>query len=536
VIVKEKGFPQTLSFASSEKERTYSVALNSPIRGTAHAEVVVYPTVSSTLLTAVDAMLREPSGCFEQASSTNYPNVIALRYLKENDVTDVSLAARATKLLDDGYHRLTGYETKENGYEWFGSIPPHEALTAYGLMEFKDMEPVYASVDKSMVDRTAKWLMSRRDGKGGFMRDSISSHSFGRANPDVTNAYIVYALAEAGYTDIMPELDAAYRTAVDSQDPYQLALLANALFRAGKTDRYSKVMKDLVNTQQNDGSWSGKTHSITQSTGINLKIETTALAILAVLDQPTSAMPALDNGIKFLLSSRSGYGGFGSTQATILALKALTEYTAASKRAAEPGTVNVRVDGNNVISKSYQAGDRGPIVIDGLEKHIPGDGGKHTLTVAMGGTKHPLPHSVLVSWNTALPISSDSVKVRLNTVLTEHVVGVGQTVRLTTELKNLTPAGLPMTIALVGIPGGLSAQPWQLKQLQEKGAFDFYEINGRYIAFYYLQLTPNENRVINLDLKAEIPGTYESPASSAYLYYTNEYKSWSSAGTIEVKE
>jgi uncharacterized protein YfaS (alpha-2-macroglobulin family) len=91
-----------------------------------------------------------------------------------------------------------------------------------------------------------------------------------------------------------------------------------------------------------------------------------------------------------------------------------------------------------------------------------------------------------------------------------------------------------MTLALVGIPGGLSAQPWQLKELQEKGVFDFYEIRGRYIAFYYRQMKPTEERVIDLDLKAEIPGTYESPASSAYLYYTNEYKSWSSAGSVEV--
>ena len=49
-------------------------------------------------------------------------------------------------------------------------------------------------------------------------------------------------------------------------------------------------------------------------------------------------------------------------------------------------------------------------------------------------------------------------------------------------------------------------------------------------------MKPSEDRTINLDLKAEIPGTYESPASSAYLYYTNEYKAWSSAGTVEVTE
>ena len=31
--------------------------------------------------------------------------------------------------------------TGDKGYEWFGANPAHEALTAYGLMEFRDMEP-----------------------------------------------------------------------------------------------------------------------------------------------------------------------------------------------------------------------------------------------------------------------------------------------------------------------------------------------------------------------------------------------------------
>ena len=36
--------------------------------------------------------------------------------------------------LKDGYNKLITFETKKNGYEWFGETPAHEALTAYGLM------------------------------------------------------------------------------------------------------------------------------------------------------------------------------------------------------------------------------------------------------------------------------------------------------------------------------------------------------------------------------------------------------------------
>ncbi len=46
---------------------------------------------------------------------------------------------------------------------------------------------------------------------------------------------------------------------------------------------------------------------------------------------------------------------------------------------------------------------------------------------------------------------------------------------------------------------------------------------------------PNEKRHIKLDLKAEIPGTYTAPASSAYLYYTNEFKTWQEGTYVTVE-
>ena len=108
--------------------------------------------------------------------------------------------------------------------------------------------------------------------------------------------------------------------------------------------------------------------------------------------------------------------------------------------------------------------------------------------------------------------------------------------RLTTEVKNKQDKGMPMTMAVVGIPSGLSAQPWQLKELQEKGKIGFYEITDNYVIFYFRDMAPNAEHTINLDLKAEVPGQFEAPASSGYLYYTNEYKCWSSTGKIKINK
>ncbi|HEY0261896.1 MAG TPA: hypothetical protein VGB95_02640 [Chitinophagales bacterium] len=92
-----------------------------------------------------------------------------------------------------------------------------------------------------------------------------------------------------------------------------------------------------------------------------------------------------------------------------------------------------------------------------------------------------------------------------------------------------------MGVAIIGIPSGLSVQPWQLKELQEKHVFDFYEMVGNNVVFYYRALAPNDTKTIALDLKADIGGTYEAPASSAYLYYTNEYKVWKAGERISIE-
>ena len=93
-----------------------------------------------------------------------------------------------------------------------------------------------------------------------------------------------------------------------------------------------------------------------------------------------------------------------------------------------------------------------------------------------------------------------------------------------------------MSIAIIGIPGGLSLQPWQLKEMQEKGVFDFYEIINDNLVAYYRELGPNEEKLINLDLKAEIPGSYKGTACSAYLYYSDVYKYWIDGLSVTVPE
>lgn len=535
IKVAPKGFPMVASYSAQEKEKEFGFNISHLVSGSIKATVTAYPNVVSDLMKGVEGILREPGGCFEQTSMSSYPNAMVLDYLKATDSKDEKTLAHATGLLERGYKKLVTFETKEKGYEWFGSNPGHEALTAYGLMQFNDMKRVGGNVDADMLNRTAKWLMDRRNGAGGFKRDGKALDYFGRASEPVTNAYIVYALSEAGYTDIKKEFNAAYEAATKDGDAYVMALVANAAYNLKEVAKGDNLLNALVKKQTKDGSFEGANHSITYSQGQSLVIETSSLAILALLKSNGKNPEALMNGVKWLVASRNGYGAFGNTQGTILALKALTEFAKSSRKTNEDGEIIVYIDGKKAGTKAYKAGEKDAIVLDGLEGMITGEG-RHDIKVKFAGAKTALPYSVAVSWSTTLPNSQTECVVDLKTKLLNTTANVGETVRLQATVSNKKNEGIPSTMVIVGIPAGFTVQPWQLKELQDKKIFDYYEIIGNNIAIYYRCMKPADVRQINLDLKAEVPGEFDAPASSAYLYYTNELKTWSGLEKVTVKK
>jgi hypothetical protein len=356
--VVPRGFPVRVSFSGDKAESEYEIDMRNVVKGSIKVKLTAFPSVVSDLLTGVEGMLNEPGGCFEQTSMSSYPNAMVMDYLKTSDTKDEKLLAYAGGMLDRGYKRLTTFETKEKGYEWFGQAPGHQGLTAYGLMQFNDLKKVYDGVDQKMIDRTAEWILSQKDGKGGFKRNTYALHNFGQISDDVMNGYIVYALAEAGYgSQLKKEAEATYETAMKNKDPYQLAMSANALYKLNDRNA-DKVMEELLSKQNKDGGFDGTTHSITYSTGQSLKIETASLAILAMLKNPNRPTQAINKAVEYLVKNRNGYGSFGNTQGTVLALKALTEYAKANKSTPEDGTVEFYVDGKKVAEKNYKAGEK----------------------------------------------------------------------------------------------------------------------------------------------------------------------------------
>lgn len=544
------GFPITSHF-SGTLDGSLDLDLILPERwlpGTLTVHAAVYPTVMADLLAGLDGLLREPLGCFEQASSSNYPNLLILNYLQETQQARPEIARRARDLLAVGYERLLAFECRtrqqqRRGYEWFGGFaPPHEALTAYGLMQFEEMKKV-VPVDEAMLKRTRQFLLERRDGRGGFRQNPKTLDTFGRAPPSITNAYILWALsATETEADLTAELTALLTEAARSDDPYFLALTANCALNLKRPADAEPLLRRLAALQHHDGRLKGTTTSITGSAGKSLDIETTALTLLAWLK--TNNAHWYDSSVKamrWLVAQRDGYGAFGATQATILTLKALIAYSQQHRRDARGGDLVLTIGQQEAVRVRFGVDPTEPV-----ELRLPADHllkpGRNSVRLTLSGN-NVFPYSLRCSYRTLQPASAEECAIRLAASLDRQQLREGETVRLMVKVRNVTDKGLGMAVAIIGLPAGLSL-PEDAKQLRDytrlldddtrPGRIAAWEIMGRELVLYWRDLAPRAEIEVPIDLIARVPGQYRGPASRAYLYYQPEHKHWQAPLSVTI--
>lgn len=536
-----QGFPvqESLAGVFAAKESTLTLPL--PEQWTPNslrAVLRLFPSRVAEAQQSLEGMLRNPGGCFEQTTSSNYPNTMVLRLLSGPDGealagTKIETIRRAKKLLAKGYARLTGFESASGGFEWFGADPGHEALTAFGLMQFYDMKPVYP-VDEEMLDRTTKWLLSRRNGEGGFNINPRFLHNWG-APQEVLNAYIVWALTETEVPEVMQqlsrELSHLQDVGAETEDAYLLALCAASLANAEQFASADAMLSRLSEMTGVDGSLDGAA-TVTVSRGISKAVETTALAALAWQKRPSYSNQAAQ-AVKWLRSKRQGSGHFGSTQATVLALKALLNAPDQASGTSGSSIITVRSGDQEIgrVDLSQQTATAPSLAIPASALQA----GDNMLTV-VNSTGADISYAIDLQYHAARPDSDDRCPLRIETSLSSETAAAGEVISLKATLLNATDSGQPMSMVSLGLPAGLEPRTSQLDELKEDGVIDFYELRNREVICYWRSLEANQQIDLSLDLTAEIPGSYTGPASRAWLYYTAEQQQWANPLRVEIAQ
>lgn len=512
IEVAQKGFP-VITTISGNKETDLSFNIGRIVPGSLQSELKTFSSIEGQLMEGIESMLREPYGCFEQTSSSTYPNILILKYLRESGKSNREIQKKALDYIEKGYKRLIGFETSMNGFEWFGHTPPHEALTAYGLLEFTDMQD-FISVDKQMLDRTKTFLLSRRNRKGTFDLVKKGYDAFAAVPDKIANIYIVYALTQAGIgNQIQLEYQTAVSQAMESRDAYQLGMMALAASNMHNEKDYKKLMEMLEASKLNAET------SVVNSRAVSLEVETMSLYVMALAREKSPRLALMANLVTKIMSKKSYYG-YGSTQATVLALQAIVTYYQVA------GAINANA--KMEIRLNNKPAATGKNMITDIKE------GANTFSVRYASDKETIPYNMEVSYYTFQPPTSPEAELQLDTRLNTTKTKVGETVRMDITVKNIRSILQPMVIAKIGIPAGLTAQSWQLKEIMEKNHVAFYETFDNYLVLYWMGFGKEETKTISLDLKAEVPGTYKAKAGNTYLYYTPEFKFWEEGKEITI--
>src|SRR5439155_4872205 len=137
----------------------------------------------------------------EQTSSSAYPNILVVDYVKKARVASSSkFLMTAEQYLNVGYQKLLTFERPGGGFDWWGNGTPLVWLSAYGLQEFNDMAKVYP-IDRGIIDRTQAFLMRKMD-KDGTWSDIGATHGetvASMGNPKLLlTSYVTWSLLESG--------------------------------------------------------------------------------------------------------------------------------------------------------------------------------------------------------------------------------------------------------------------------------------------------------------------------------------------------
>ncbi len=516
------------------------------IPGTQGLTVKIYPGVVSQVVEGLDSILRMPNGCFEQTSSTTYPNVLVLDYLKTSGQVSPETQFKAEDYINLGYQRLTTFEVGGGGFSLFGNPPSDRMLTAYGLQEFSDMSRVH-QVDPALLERAARWLLSQQASNGSWENDTGLVHESTWSNLQndrlPVTSYIVWSLVEAGFEDDTgTQRGLAYIQEFQGQaeDPYSLALIANALVAAdlaageGLQSSTESVLDRLAATAQQEGNgviWRSDVATFIGSEGQTGSIETTALAALAFLR--SDSHPDLANGaLTSLIQQKDSFGTWYNTQATILALKALIETV---RNGAEDVDAQVTVSLNGGQSRTVEVSPQNFDVVQlvSFDDVKPGDNEVSIEVSGEGNLMYQITNNYYLPWDKLALYPETSTAEELVTIdveydRTELVVDDTVNVNVTVSL-NEPGARAEWALIDLGIPPGFSVMAEDLNTLvatstnrppdSEQATIERYELTGRQILVYIGKLSQEQPLSFSYRLQAKYPLEAQTPASTAYDYY-----------------
>jgi alpha-2-macroglobulin len=352
--------------ADNSGDGTTNLSFNIPANvniNTAKMSFSAVPSLSGTILKALDDLTGYPYGCVEQTMSKFLPTIIVANTFKEiNAPLKNSTITELPKMVNAGLKRLYNLQHPDGGWGWWTNDETHPYMTAYVVYGMSLAKKAGYNVDSTSFITGLNNL-----------KDQVKNS---KKIDFTTRAFMLYSLSTALNLDkdINDSLykKMAVNLAKEKLNPYALSLLAiifnNFKDNANLTDILKQLSKSAVE-EKSSAHWGGKAWHYSWQDD---KIQSTAFAVKALmLDKDYSQLVA--KAVKWLIQQKQGFS-WRSTQETSTVIFALTDYLKTTNELNPHFKTTVYVNNKKEFEKKFTKDDvfenNPTITIDGLNDNL----------------------------------------------------------------------------------------------------------------------------------------------------------------------
>jgi hypothetical protein len=323
-------------------------------------------------------------------------------------------------------------------------------------------------------------------------------------------------------------------------DAYTLAVVANFAADYGKDRGFTRQAMQLLldaRIEKNDQIWWSAEETGMYATGASASVETTGLAVQALLKWG-EASDISRKAISYIASKKDSSGTWGTTQATIMALRSLllaTEKGAADVR----GTAEV-IENGKPAGKIILTADNDELFHQFV---FMGDDAKASNTVEIkfegkGGLAYQVAGRYFLPWDKKPENEALSIDVAYDrTHLSQDDVATA-----TATIKNNLGKAANMVMVDLGIPPGFDLlsedlQDYQAKSAgQKSGRLEKFSLTATQAILYFDAIAPRDSVTLHFRLRAKYPIRARTFQSRVYEYYDPAVSSVARPTLLEVRK
>ncbi|TAK36664.1 MAG: alpha-2-macroglobulin [Chloroflexota bacterium] len=536
---------------SAEAARTITTAAPpEAIAGSPRASVAVTGNYLTQTIEGLEKLLQMPFGCGEQNMLLFAPDVFISRYLRATNQSKPEIMAKAEQLMITGYQRQLTYRRNDGSFSAFGNNDKEGSLwlTAFVLKTFAQAKDLIY-IDQSVLDAARNWIVGHQKGDGSFESVGFVAHQEllgGLKGKDALTAFTAIALREGGDTAAsgkaisylegrLSQIDDSYTMAITA---YALALAKSPQAGAAHDRLMGMAVQDDEGLHWKSGSEEPRPLQPMPRRGEaapvapmppqhnqSADIEATAYGTLALVEQGDRLNAS--RAARWLVSKRNAYGGFGSTQDTVVGLQALTRY-ATDARSDVDLTITLRAGD---FRKEVRVGAGNADVLQLVDVPVGPE-----VTIEARGKGQAVVQGVR-RFNLPAAEKKDSSAFAIDVKYGADNVQVNDIVDVTVAVQFNPPEPMQagMVVLDVSVPTGFAPVSESIAAVaKQQPKVKRYDVAGRKVIFYIEDMTPGEKLAFSFQTRALYPVRAKAVASQAYSYYRPEWKGESLGGEIVV--